>query len=447
MSLATVAVVGFPNVGKSTLVNRLVGGNEAVTSPEPGVTRDRKRLATEWNGIAFELVDTGGIDLGDEAELAQDVQAQARLAIAEADAIVMAVDGRAGLRAGDAELAKTLRGSQVPVIVVVNKADRPDDYSITAEFHGLGLGDPIAVSATHGLGTGDLLDAIAAALGDRAQQAEEDDATRVAVIGRPNVGKSSLVNAFLGSDRVIVSDRAGTTRDAIDTELEVDGRRVILVDTAGLRRRSKVGGSVDYYAQLRSERAVERADVAIVVCDATEGVTSEDLRVAELAMRAGCATLLAMNKWDESRTDIDEARARIVRKSRLRPAVVTVSALRGRNVGTLLPRALELADRATERIPTPALNRFVADVVAKTPPPARRGRRLRLYYAAQVGERPPRVAIQVNDRKLITREWAYHLENRMRETYGLEGVPLVIDFVPHSGRRGAPKPTGAERDH
>ncbi len=436
---ATVAVVGFPNVGKSTLVNRLVGGTEAVTSPEPGVTRDRKRLATEWNGVRFELVDTGGIDLEDEAELARDVQAQARVAMAEADAILLVVDGRAGLRAGDAELARTLRAAEVPVIVAVNKADRPDDYAATAEFHALGLGDPLAVSATHGLGTGDLLDAIVAALGDRGGDGEDDDAVRVAVIGRPNVGKSSMVNAFLGSDRVIVSDLAGTTRDAIDTELQVEGRRVILVDTAGLRRRAKVAGTVDYYAQLRSERAVERADVAIVVCDAAEGVTSEDLRVSEMAMRAGCATLLVLNKWDLGETDIDDARIRVSRKSRLRPAVITASATRGRNVGSLLPKALELADRAASRIPTPELNKFVAEVVGRTPPPAKRGRRLRLYYAAQVGESPPRIAIQVNDRKLIGRDWAYHLENRLREAYGLEGVPLIIDFVPHSGGRGRPQ--------
>ena len=433
---ATVAIVGFPNVGKSTLINRLVGGTEAVTAAEPGVTRDRKRLGTEWNGVRFDLIDTGGIDLEDEAELARDIQAQARTAIAEADAILMVVDGRAGLRAGDADLAKTLRGAEVPVLVVVNKADRPNDYAVTAEFHSLGLGEPLAVSATHGLGTGDLLDAIVVALGDNPGNDEEDDAVRVAVIGRPNVGKSSMVNAFLGSDRVIVSDMAGTTRDTIDTELEVEGRRVILVDTAGLRRRAKVAGTVDYYAQLRSERAVERADVAIVVCDAAEGVTSEDLRVAEMAMRAGCATLFVLNKWDLSETDIDDARIRVAANRACARAVITASATRGRNVGSLLPKALQLADRAASRIPTPELNKFVAEVVGKTPPPAKRGRRLRLYYAAQVGESPPRIAIQVNDRKLISRDWAYHLENRMREAYELEGVPLIIDFVPHSGGRG-----------
>ncbi|HZK16479.1 MAG TPA: GTPase, partial [Solirubrobacterales bacterium] len=285
------------------------------------------------------------------------------------------------------------------------------------------------------LGTGDLLDRAVALLGERPAPPGGEEAVHVAVVGRPNAGKSSLVNAFLGSERVIVSERAGTTRDAIDTELEVEGRPLLLVDTAGLRRRSKVAGTVDYYAQLRSELAVERADVAIVVCDAGDGVTAEDLRIAELAMRAGCATLLVLNKWDVSATDIDDARARVAQKLRLRPEVVTCSATGGRNVPRLLPKALALADRAGERIPTPELNRFVADVVATTPPPARRGRRLRLYYSAQVGERPPRFAIQVNDRKLIVRDWAYHLENRMREAYGLEGIPLIIDFVPHTGRQ------------
>ncbi|HEY1284742.1 MAG TPA: ribosome biogenesis GTPase Der [Solirubrobacterales bacterium] len=435
MSTPTVAIVGFPNVGKSTLVNRLAGGREAVTHAQPGVTRDRKRVPTEWNGVAFELLDTGGIDLGDDGELATDIRRQAELGIAEADVVLFVVDARAGVRAGDAEVAEALRGAEVPVLVVVNKIDRPGDGHMTAEFYGLGLGEPLGVSATHGLGSGDLLDRVVEALGERPKEAEEDDAVRVAVVGRPNVGKSSLVNAFLGAERVIVSPEAGTTRDAIDTELEVAGRRVVLVDTAGLRRRGKVAGTVDYYAQLRSERAVDRADVALVVCDASEGVTAEDLRVAELAMRAGCATLLALNKWDVGETDVDDARARVERKLRLRPAVVTCSATAGRNVTKLLPKALELADRAGERIPTPELNRLISDVVARTPPPNRRGRRLRLYYAAQVGERPPRFAIQVNDRRLITRDWAYHLENRLREAYGLEGVPVVIDFVPRSRRR------------
>lgn len=435
MSLPTVAVVGFPNVGKSTLVNRLSGRREAVTHAEPGVTRDRKRVRCEWNGVVFELLDTGGIDLGDEAELARDVQRQARLGIAEADAVLLLVDARAGVRTGDAELAKTLRGGAVPTLVAVNKIDQPGDEHLTAEFHKLGLGEPLPISATHGLGSGDLLDRVVELLGEAGPAESGEEAVRIAVVGRPNVGKSSLVNALLGAERVIVSERAGTTRDAIDTEVEVDGRAVVLVDTAGLRRRAKIAGSVDYYAQLRSERAVERADVALIVCDASEGITVEDLRVGELAMRAGCATLLVLNKWDITATDIDDARARAERKLRLRPAVITCSALCGRNVPSLLPRALELADRAASRIPTPELNRFVADIVAKTPPPARRGRRLRLYYAAQVEERPPRIAIQVNDRRLITRDWAYHLENRLRESYGLEGVPLVIDYVPHSGRR------------
>jgi GTP-binding protein len=433
--LPTVAIVGFPNVGKSTLVNRLAGGREAVTHAEPGVTRDRKVVRCEWNGVAFDLLDTGGIDLEDDSELARDVQQQARLGIGEADVVMLVVDARAGVRAGDAELAKTLRGADVPVVVVANKLDRPEDEYMSAELNKLGLGEPMPVSASHGLGSGDLLDRVVELLGDRAQPGEADEATRVAVIGRPHAGKSSLVNAFLGSDRVIVSPRAGTTRDTIDTEIEVDGRPVILVDTAGLRRRSKVAGTVDYYAQLRAEHAVERADVALVVCDAAEGVTSEDLRVSEIAMKAHCATLLVLNKWDITTTDIDDARARVERKLRLRPAVVTCSATRGRNVANLLPKALELADKAKERIPTPELNRFVSDVVAKTPPPSKRGRRLRLYYAAQIGEAPPRIAIQVNDRKLISRDWAYHLENRLRETYAMEGVPLIIDFVVHSGTR------------
>jgi GTP-binding protein len=429
-------VVGFPNVGKSALVNRLAGGREAVTHAEPGVTRDRKRMRCEWNGVSFDLIDTGGIDLADAAELARDVQRQANEAVSEADLVLMVADARAGLRSGDAELAATLRRAEVPVLVAANKVDRPADSHLAAEFHGLGLGDPSPVSATHGLGTGDLLDRIVTGLGEGAGADEPDETPRLAIIGRPNVGKSSLLNALLGTERVIVSESAGTTRDAIDTAVVYEGRPAILVDTAGLRRRSKVAGTVDYYAQLRSERAVERADVALVVCDASEGVTAEDLRIAEMAMRSGSATLLLLNKWDITATDIDDARARVTRKLRLRPEVLTCSARTGRGISGIVGRALELAERSATRIPTPELNRLVAEITARTPPPAKRGRRLRLYYAAQIGERPPRIAIQVNDRRLISRDWAYHLENRLRESRSLQGVPLVIDFVPHSGRRG-----------
>jgi GTP-binding protein len=443
-----IAVVGFPNVGKSTLVNRLAGGREAVVHREAGVTRDRKALDCEWNGVRFQLIDTGGVDLAAEDSLAAAVQRQAREAIAQADAAVLVVDARAGLRQGDAEVADILRRGSIPVVVVVNKIDEPGDDYLAAEFHQLGLGEPFPVAAAQGHGTGDLLDRLAelardaGAAGDDAP--DEEGVVRIAVIGRPNVGKSSLVNAFLGSERVIVSDLAGTTRDAIDTELEFGDRRLVLVDTAGLRRRTKVAGTVAYYAQLRSERAAQRADVAVVVCDAAEGVTSEDLRIAELAMRSGCATIIALNKWDVGETDLDDAAARLMKRLRQRPPVITCSAVAGRNVPKLLERSIELADRRASRIATSELNRFVADLLASRPPPAKRGRRLRIYYAAQVDRRPPRFAVQVNDRRLISRDWAFHFENRLRDRYGLEGVPLVIDFVPHTRpqRNRSPKAEG-----
>jgi GTP-binding protein len=440
--LPRIAVVGFPNVGKSTLVNRLVGGREAVVHKEAGVTRDRKSLETEWNGIRFDLIDTGGVDLEASDSLSRAVQAQAREAIADADAVALVLDARAGLRQGDAEVAEILRRADLAVVVVANKVDSDREEPLAAELNGLGLGEPIAVSASHGRGTGDLMDRLAelARAAEVELPDEEAQPVALAVIGRPNVGKSSLVNAFLGSERVIVSELAGTTRDSIDTRLEVDGRPVTLIDTAGIRRRAKVAGTVDYYAQLRSERAAERADVSLVVCDAAEGVTAEDLKVADLAMRTGCATLMALNKWDLSGKsddygfELEDFKARIAKRIRQRPPVIACSAQSGRGVPKLLSKALELADRRAERVPTPELNRFVNEVVASHPPPQKRGKRLRLYYAAQVEVAPPRVAIQINDRRLITRDWAYHLENRMRERYRMQGVPLVIDFIPKKVR-------------
>ncbi len=428
MSLPKVAVVGYPNVGKSTLVNRLSGTRETVVHEQAGVTRDRKEVETEWNGRRFLLVDTGGVDLEERDTLARAVQLQARQALAEADVAVLVVDSRAGMRPGDAELAAELRTSDVPVVVAANKIDDVRQEPDAADFYALGLSDPVAVSATQGLGTGDLLDRVTALMADATEADAEEEPPRLAVIGRPNVGKSSLVNRFLGEERVIVSEKAGTTRDSIDTRLEVDGRPLTLVDTAGLRRRGKVAGTVDWYAQLRSERAAERADVALVVCDASEGVTSDDFRVAELAMKSGCATIVVLNKWDIEDVDLEFTRARVAQKLRLRPKVMTASAKTGRGVRRLLDEALELSERVTERIPTPELNRFVGDIQATRDPPAVRGKRLRLYYMAQYGVRPPRFAVQVNDRSLLTRSYGFFVENRLRERYGLEGVPLVIDY-------------------
>ena len=431
--LPKVAVVGYPNVGKSTLVNRLSGTREAVVHEQSGVTRDRKEVEAEWNGRAFLLVDTGGVDVEEPGGLAEGVRGQARAALAEADLALLVVDARAGLRPGDAELARELRGGPLPVIVAANKVDEGAQVAAAAEFYGLGLGDPLPVSATQGLGTGDLLDLVAERLPGAA--AEVDTAVRLAVIGRPNVGKSALVNRLLGEERVIVTPLAGTTRDAIDTRIEFDGRPVVLVDTAGLRRRTKVAGTIEYYAQLRSERAAERAAVAVLVCDATEGIRSEDLRIAEMAMRRKCATVVALNKWDLQGGDLEDAQARVRRKLRQRPRVMAVSALTGRGVKRLVAEALGLADRAAERIPTPELNRFLGDLQALREPPAVRGRRLRMYYMAQFETAPSRFAIQVNDRSRVTRDYAYFLENRLRERYGLDGVPLVIDFKTSRGRR------------
>jgi GTP-binding protein len=436
-----VAVVGYPNVGKSSLVNRLTQSREAVVHERPGVTRDRKELATEWNGRAFTLIDTGGVDLDDDDPLAVSIQDQARAALADAQVALLVVDARAGLRPGDQEVADILRRGDVPVVLAANKIDGPRDLALAHDFHALGLGEPMPVSAAQGLGTGDLLDRIVELLPPE-EEAEDDgeEPVRLAVIGRPNVGKSSLVNAFLGRDRVIVSDVAGTTRDAIDTELEVDGRRVRLVDTAGIRRQAKVQESVEYYTTLRSQRAAERADVALVVCDATDGVTAQDLRIAELAMKSGCATALVLNKWDLTSGDdfdLDHERARVRRKLRLRPKVLTASARTGRHVQRLLVEVLSLADRYGHRIPTPELNRFLGDVVATRPPPQKQGHRLKLLYIAQIGQAPPRFSIQVNNRDKVTRDYAFYVENRLRERYALEGIPVIIDFAERKQRRRA----------
>jgi GTP-binding protein len=434
-----IAVVGYPNVGKSSLVNRLAQSREAVVHERAGVTRDRKELDTEWNGRRLILIDTGGVDLEDRDALAIQVQDQARAALADADVALFVVDARAGLRPGDYDIADILRRGALPVVVAANKIDSVRDLALAAEFHAFGLGDPIPVSAAQGLGTGDLLDRLAELAPGADGEPDAEDPVRLAVIGRPNVGKSSLVNRFLGSQRVIVSPLAGTTRDSIDLPFRYRERELMLIDTAGLRRQAKVGESIEYYTALRSQRAAERADVALVVCDAAEGITTQDLRIGDLAMKSGCATALVLNKWDlATDVDLDYERARVLQKLRLRPRVLTASALTGRHMERLLAESLALADRSRGRIPTPQLNNFLTEIVAARQPPAKQGHRLKLIFMTQTAEAPPRFSIQVNSRSRVTRDYAYFIENRLRERYRLEGIPLIIDFVERNQRRPGP---------
>ena len=369
-----VAIVGYPNVGKSSLVNRLTGSRAAVVHERPGVTRDRNEIACEWNGRRFTLIDTGGIDLVDPDPIAGSIREQATAALNDAQVAVLVVDARAGVRPGDEEMADLLRRATIPVLVAANKVD-------SRQGHGAAPPSSTASASASRWPSPPLRGSAPATCSTRSSRRcpegdddEADDETiRLAVIGRPNVGKSSLVNRFAGTERVIVNDVAGTTRDAIDLPLHIDGRDLIVIDTAGMRRQSKVQESVEYYTTLRSQRAAERADVALVVCDAADGVTSQDMRIAELAMKAGCATAIVLNKWDlreMDEADLDHERARVATKLRLRPRVLTASATTGRNVQRLTAEVIALGDRMRQRIPTPELNRFLSETVDARQPPA-----------------------------------------------------------------------------
>jgi GTP-binding protein len=429
--LGTVAIVGFPNVGKSTLVNRLTATRAAVVHETPGVTRDRKELVCEWRGRRFLLIDTGGIDVADPDSVTRSIAEQAREAVEEADLVQFVVDARAGITPGDEEIAQILRSAHKPVIVVVNKIDDPRQEAHALEFHKLGLGDPIPISAVHGYGTGELLDAIVDKLEElgASRPPLPEDAIRVAILGRPNVGKSSLLNALLGRERVIVSERPGTTRDSIDTVLVRDGRTFVLVDTAGLRRKRKHRQGIEYYSELRALEAAERADVALVLIDASEGVVEQDLSVADIARRANCATLVILSKWDISTVKIEEVRGHLRRRIRQRPPIVAVSAKTGRGIGRLLDEIEKLFETYTARITTPELNRFLAELRQARQPPARNGRRLNVLYGTQIDTRAPRFKLFVNDPSLVTRDYGYFVENALRERFDLEGVPVIIDFV------------------
>jgi GTP-binding protein len=431
-TIGTVAIVGFPNVGKSTLVNRLTGSRAAVVHETSGVTRDRKELVCEWRNRRFLLIDTGGVDIADVTPLTRSIADQAREAVEQADIVLFVIDAKAGITPGDEEVAQILRESKKPVLVIANKIDDPKQESLALELHKFGLGDPMPISGLHGHGTGDLLDAIVDYLdahGGHERPELPESAIRVAILGRPNVGKSSLVNRLLGHERLIVSEIPGTTRDAIDSVLQRGDRTFVLVDTAGLRRKRRHRQGIDYYSELRALEAAERADVALVLIDASQGVVDQDLHVADAARKADCATLIVLSKWDVSEVKIEEVRAQLRRRLRQRPAFIAVSAKSGRGLDRLLDTVEELFERYIAKVPTPELNNALGELRNRRQPPSKNGKRLNMLYAAQIHERPPRFRIFVNDQTLVTRDYAYWVENELRERFGLDGVPVSIDFV------------------
>ncbi len=424
-----VAIVGRPNVGKSTLFNRIVGERLAIVEEVPGVTRDRLYQAAEWAGRPFTLVDTGGLDFADQDEIASNVRRQAEIAINEADVVVFLVDAKSGLTPGDREIAAVLRKADKPVILVANKVDDFQSQKDYFEFYGLGLGDPIPVSAAQGLNTGDMLDAVVKSLPPVGEDPEGRDLVRIAVIGRPNVGKSSLVNKILGEERVIVSDLPGTTRDAIDTFFEQDGRRYLLIDTAGIRRKSRIDLSTERYGVIRALRAVDRSDVVLLVIDAVDGITDQDKKIAGYAHDQGRALVIAVNKWDLIKKD-DRTQDRYLKQiredlvfARYAP-VVFVSALTGRRVAGIIREVDGAAGNHSLRVATPGLNSLIRESVLQNPPPAYKTRRLKIYYATQTGVRPPKFTFFVNDPDLAHFSYLRYLENQIRSAYGFEGTPL-----------------------
>ena len=424
----TVAIVGYPNVGKSTLFNRLAGRRDAVVDAVPGITRDRRQAGAEWNGRAFQLIDTGGIDEADPSDIGKQVAAQAVRGIEEADLVLFAVDVQTAPTAGDLEVLDRLRRIGRPMMLVANKTDSAGPEAAAQNLRSLGLGEVHAVSAAHGRGIGDLLDALVAALPEAPiVDAEREQVPAVCIIGRPNVGKSSILNALLGEDRVVVHDRPGTTRDPIDTLIEVEGSPMVLIDTAGLRRRGQMHDDVEHYSQIRALQAAERSDVALVVCDATEGLTEADLGAVDRAARAHCATLLVMNKWDLAQPDLEHIRGRLRAKSRQRPAIEVCSVATGEGLHRILPSALRLEERRRARIPTRELNQAIRELATERPGPRKGNRRLSLRYLVQTGEAPPTFRLDVNDRTLMTRDYGFWLENKLRQRFDLDGVPLVIE--------------------
>ena len=432
MSKPLVAIVGRPNVGKSMLFNRLVGKRLSIVEDTPGVTRDRLYAECEWCGRKFDMVDTGGIEPSTDSEILLFMREQAQIAINAADVIVLVTDIRTGVTAADKDVANMLLRSRKPVVLAVNKADSTgaEDPAVY-EFYELGLGDPISVSAIHGHGTGELLDACLAHFPPQEEEEEEDDSIKVAVIGKPNVGKSSLINCILKEKRVIVSDMAGTTRDAVDTPFENDKGKYVFIDTAGIRRKSKVDERIERFSVMRAQLAIERADVCVIMLDAREGVTEQDTKIAGLAHEAGKASIVVVNKWDlvEKETGTMEK----MRKDVMRDLsfmsyapILFISALTGQRTDRIFELIHFVNDQSNMRISTGMLNNVLADAQARVQPPTDKGRRLKIYYMTQTGVKPPNFVIFCNSRELFHFSYQRYLENQIRAVFGLEGTPVRI---------------------
>ena len=432
MSRPLVAIVGRPNVGKSMLFNRLVGRRLSIVEDTPGVTRDRLYAECEWCGRKFDMVDTGGIEPTTDSEILLYMREQAQIAINSATVIVLVTDIRTGVTAADKDVANMLLRSRKPVVLAVNKADSTgaEDPAIY-EFYSLGLGDPIAVSAVHGHGTGDLLDECLKYFPPAEEEDEEDDCIKVAVIGKPNVGKSSLINRILGEKRLIASNIAGTTRDAVDTMFENEQGRYMFIDTAGIRRKSKVDEKIEKFSVMRSQLAVERADVCIIMIDARDGVTEQDTKIAGLAHESGKACIVAVNKWDlvDKETGIMEK----MRKDIMRDLsfmsyapIIFISAATGQRTEKLFELINFVNDQSNMRISTGMLNNVLADAQARVQPPTDKGRRLKIYYMTQTGIKPPNFVIFCNSRELFHFSYQRYIENQLRTVFGLEGTPIRI---------------------
>ena len=442
MAKPLIAVVGRPNVGKSTLFNKLIGRRLSIVEDTPGVTRDRIYAEGEWLGKSFRLVDTGGIEPKTDDMLLKKMRSQAQLAIQTADVIILVTDLTAGVTANDNDVAALLRKSGKPVVLCVNKCDRigappPELY----EFYNLGLGDPYPVSAVHGHGTGDLLDACFQHFPPEEEAEEDDDVVKVAVIGKPNVGKSSLVNRILGEERVIVSNVAGTTRDAVDSFFENDQGRFLFIDTAGMRKKSRVDDRIEKFSVLRATMAIERSDVCLIMIDAQEGVTEQDTKVAGLAHEAGKACIIVVNKWDAIEKDgktMDKMRQDVMRDlSYMTYApIVFISALTGQRVDRLFELINYVNNQAAMRITTGMLNSLLADATARVQPPTDKGRRLKVYYMTQVGIKPPHFVCFCNDARLFHFSYQRYIENQIRSTFGLEGTPVRLTVRERSEKEG-----------